>query len=1011
MPRFSVSTSFIALCLLAALACGRARAQESAKSTTGGPAELPALAVLVHAEPGGEALGDPLRALLEAETTNRYEGAMLERAELATLLQEMKLSALLGGVAKAETSMQTGKMNKAACLVVVRVSAKEVRVTVTGFPKTDILIEKTYTERLEAESLAGRIAGDALGAVRSRSRDTKTPYVSIGSFYCLDPHRRFFDFSRAAEADLRKQLGAEEGVRLMERMFPSDLLNEFNLTRGGMTVSKVTDFNAPPADLLIYAECTPQQNQDLNNPGILLDCAIKVISPTDLIASRTATASCRSNDIAPLIAKSKAMLLEAVAEARGKLAAGGVRGFSMQEFESFKKQAFRLMPSPPLEGGIFYRQQSYRGPGQSGPREELERALRMLECTSLFSGSDTAVLDCTAAVLYGLASYSGKQSPAVKSALLAAATELTERAYHIESNWNTRSFFVNHGLGDQRPEVVLKTARHILNSKDKEPWHRHEIDNAFERLLVLEPDWERRRIAFLEGAPAYEKRPDGVRSLFVVVQHLMGRMGGDKAIPEEIVGLDRFATGLITSDDPLLQAYGHFLGTEVAIARHKNKKDAAYAEAFFAHYQACLELFPKLSQLYKQEFAQSNFSHMLGSSLTGQANFLALYGMGDGLRKIKEQYVVEILTSGDATRSNVSNVIRQLVPEWKDKHQEARAIEILKGFLARYDAGGSGDYDRMEFTRALRLFQATVAKPDDRPLTLDRLRQIQFDDGKDGLITRLVALRHSVFGVRSQRSGNEMLGKAFRLSTGDTKADFLNQVKAEAVRDVAATEHYLAVGTHKEGIFLLNAENLEARQLTPANSALPGATVYLVGDAGSDFLLGIPDKDNILTLVYRLNPAAGQITATDAKIAGNQANMEWGIKAGANKTTVAPQSWDSRTTTLDGKLLTLNVKPSRSPSMDVSVTTEDGQNLFQYQGIELTYVFDFMVWHGHLVFATGNGLYVAKPGSNELRLILCDSDLLFLSARAVDDQLYLGTSRGLYAMDTRLFTTAIAGPS
>ena len=57
---------------------------------------LPSLAVLVHAEPGGEALAEPLRALLEVETSQRYEGALLERAEIATVLQELKLSSLLG---------------------------------------------------------------------------------------------------------------------------------------------------------------------------------------------------------------------------------------------------------------------------------------------------------------------------------------------------------------------------------------------------------------------------------------------------------------------------------------------------------------------------------------------------------------------------------------------------------------------------------------------------------------------------------------------------------------------------------------------------------------------------------------------------------------------------------------------------------------------------------------------------------------------------------------------------
>ena len=140
----------------------------------------PALAVLVHAEAGGEALAEPFRALLEVETSRTWEGGLLERAELATVLQEMKLSNLLGDAGAA--GVQTGKMARAADLVLARVYADKVSVTVTGFPKTDILFEKTYTDRLEPESLATRVTVDVLTALRTHVRDPKTSNISIGVF-------------------------------------------------------------------------------------------------------------------------------------------------------------------------------------------------------------------------------------------------------------------------------------------------------------------------------------------------------------------------------------------------------------------------------------------------------------------------------------------------------------------------------------------------------------------------------------------------------------------------------------------------------------------------------------------------------------------------------------------------------------------------------------------------------------------------------------------------------------
>lgn len=62
-----------------------------------------------------------------------------------------------------------------------------------------------------------------------------------------------------------------------------------------------------------------------------------------------------------------------------------------------------------------------------------------------------------------------------------------------------------------------------------------------------------------------------------------------------------------------------------------------------------------------------------------------------------------------------------------------------------------------------------------------------------------------------------------------------------------------------------------------------------------------------------------------------------------------------------------------------------------------------------MIFATGNGLYAAKPGTNTLRCLLSEPDLLFFSCCPLKDCLYLGTSKGLYVLDGALFTKAAAG--
>ena len=78
-------------------------------------------------------------------------------------------------------------------------------------------------------------------------------------------------------------------------------------------------------------------------------------------------------------------------------------------------------------------------------------------------------------------------------------------------------------------------------------------------------------------------------------------------------------------------------------------------------------------------------------------------------------------------------------------------------------------------------------------------------------------------------------------------------------------------------------------------------------------------------------------------------------------------------------------------------------NLLCYQGFELSYVFDFVKWHGQLFFATGNGLYVTKPGSNRIRCLLSEPDLLFFSLCPLDRRMFIGTSQGLYALEADVF--------
>lgn len=620
----------------------------------------------------------------------------------------------------------------------------------------------------------------------------------------------------------------------------------------------------------------------------------------------------------------------------------------------------------------------------------------MLESAQLFTATDTTVLTATAAVLHRLAGTDAKLPPA-REALSIAAMDLVERAYHLESNWNTRGFYSGIGLDDRRPEVASAVANHIWSTRDSEPWWPSVVDAAFVKFIELENDWVKREKILVDSAPMYEKRKDGLRTLMWAVKPFFAYSdaAGNK---KNAAARAAFAASLIAKDDLYLKSIGHLAAIDLASREYSVRPEASLAKDFLQHYRAALELTPQLEALYPNEFAQSTFTMWLNEFLLNQTKMLHEAGLQDEVLDLKVQYVLAQLQKPKADLSNIPNALRQLLPALRERQQNESALTILTVFLDRYNYGGSGNYDRMEFIRAINEFSFANAKH--RPLQLDQLTAVPFDDNNSGSIPRMVAGKNGVFGVR-QAGEYYSGGKAFRIAPQSNRAEII--AGPTAVHDIAYTDKTVGVGTWKNGLFLIDALTLEARQLTPANSALPGATVSLLTNDGADFLIGVPDKENLWTLFYRLEPDAGRLTATESKYV---THLEWKVKATAGAEPIVAENWNSRSTIMNGKQLNLKTDATQNSSKEVTVTSEGGENLLRYRGFELTYVNEFLTWQNYLVFATGNGLYISKPGSNKLHCILSEPDLRFESAVVIGQQMVLGTSKGIYILDAAAFLEA-----
>ena len=182
--------------------------------------------------------------------------------------------------------------------------------------------------------------------------------------------------------------------------------------------------------------------------------------------------------------------------------------------------------------------------------------------------------------------------------------------------------------------------------------------------------------------------------------------------------------------------------------------------------------------------------------------------------------------------------------------------------------------------------------------------------------------------------------------------------------------------------------------------------VRTVATDGSRFFLGLPGREeestrNSVYFFYDLDLRANTLIKTDTALdyrADNQFRFD------KNTSKVVAQTWDNRFYEADGERWTFRRWPVRQAVYDVTVTDSSNKVVFKHTDFDLNYVYDFVHWQDRLLFATGNGLYVARPNTDKLTCVLNELDLEFSSLCPVGDKLFVGTNRGLHRLDAKMLS-------
>ena len=445
--------SRILLCIAVTILCHDAHADEELNhGIVSDSSQREKLAIIVQGHEDSMLDVDRVQTLIEVECFEQWQGELLERKEIDSLLGEMEMSTAITGPS---ATVSLGKLLHVDYFVLVTVEKDKVSCVVNTFPEATVVTESVYQNQLTEESLAKQIVIYSLKAINEYELDKSKAYISIGSFLYEDPFRQYLNISDDIHNALRKKLSQQPAIVLTERLFPSHLLDEYNLARAGLSKRINAHLCAPPADVLIYGQFKPKDAQNLASPDTVLDFEITFISPTGLIDKTVKSFSRSSDDIKYVVEQIEHSLSVIMNSIEDRLQKRTERQFNDAEYDTFKQQAMALMPSP--YSSIM---DSLTEPDEAEQIiYEYERSLRAIEIAFLFKSND-AELMLTAGLMLGRmvdnkarTLYYKKDDPIYRDeyerikAISTVSLNYIENAYYLECNEQTRDGYVRRCYG------------------------------------------------------------------------------------------------------------------------------------------------------------------------------------------------------------------------------------------------------------------------------------------------------------------------------------------------------------------------------------------------------------------------------------------------------------------------------------------------------------------------------------------------------------------------------------
>lgn len=959
------------------------------------------LVVLVSADEGHRAEAVALQGLLEAESFAGWHGEILERGQLDIILREQRLTANWSEA----NAIKFGQVVHVDFLLMVGIEANRVRCRVNQFPSTTVVVEFDLPNKAE-DRVAKQIGLRAFRAMAERFRDPSRVSVAIGSFLVEDPFSKYTDLDRSLHAALRKRLLTFQRIDLAERFHPTQLLREFELARAGFVPSVMAQLTAPVSDVLIVGDIEPTANQDLDKQDIELAYRIRIVSPTGLFEAFDVKFVLPKNDSS----RAADQIADAVQTALTRLPLTLSRkadsdGLAI-EFQALKQRAFKLLPSPTKEDGNFFSNGSYKGSWQTGTPAVIERAMRAVENALLLKGDDTQMLVCAVPLLFELAAaetpHRRLERPSLRQqALLELSCDYIEMALALNYDENSRGIAYDtlrredywFCVPDRQRPMIARMAR----GGTADGWFPHQAEYARIWLIEMATDMPARieqfRLARREGGEKFDslfRLLDGLPRFYLKQRN--AKLDADK-LRQMAAQLRGVADELAGESSPMSQGMAKYI--RVFIGFYSEPRDPKWE----AELTEAIDLIPAIFREPGPKLPKDDYSN-------GIYHFVRWNNepSNEASRKLLRRFLTRQVEIQNYQDHQVTDAISRLLPLLTGESERADGLQLLTSLLEHDNTGGAADYDRMRLARWRNDFLQTQTSS---RLSRDRLVEVNLDSAMGQTrVKKILFAFDRIWALRCDYYLQDQLGEIFTVEPTSTRATRLKGLSAR-ITDIASSKDQLAVASIDNGLALVSPTGDLARQIRPDNSPLPTLMVRTVASDGSRFILGLPGVDAgtgySSYFLYDLDPRAGTLKKTTTRL-DYHAYYQSRFDTTANR--FAFQTFDERFHETDEQRWTFRRAPVRGPIHRVTVTDSGKTTIFTYTGFELNFVYDFVHWQDQLIFATGNGLYAARPGTDQLTCVLSELDLEFSSLCPVGDTLFVGTNRGLHRLDAKVFAAS-----